>query len=258
MIINNKKYNMDIVHADCIEYIRTLPTASVDLVFADPPFNVGKSYSPSQTDALPRDQYIAWCNTWLAECVRVLKPTGSIFVMTVQSNVWFMQHALEVSGCVFRNIIAWHNSSMPVKNRFCISYQPILYYTKTSAAPFNFGAQRRKSTAVLPYGRTSSVGSIKDTWDDIKFVSAGCMAHPEAILVPGTKRKAHPCQMPEGIAERAILYTTREGDLVLDPFMGSGTVGVVAQRLCRRYVGIDKEEQYTQLASARISESAVQ
>ena len=79
------------------------------------------------------------------------------------------------------------------------------------------------------------------------------MAHKEAILVPGTKKKAHPCQMPEAIAERAILYTTKEGDVILDPFMGSGTVGVVAARLNRRYIGIEKEESFYNLANKRLT-----
>ena len=142
---------------------------------------------------------------------------------------------------------------MPVKNPFCAGYQPIIYHSKTAAAPFNFGAQQRVSTATLPYNRKLSVGSIRDIWNDIPFVSAGCMAHKEAILIPGTKKKAHVCQMPEGLAERAILYTSNEGDVVLDPLMGSGTVGVVAARLRRFYIGIEREQSFFDLATHRLS-----
>lgn len=178
--------------------------------------------------------------------------------MTYQDRVGDMMALLEGAGFHFRNLIVWHNSSMPVKNRFCIGYQPILYYVwDLKNFTFNFGAERRESDAALPWGRKNKAGSIRDIWDDIPFVSGGCMASREAILEPGSKRKAHPAQMPLRLAERMIRYTTNPGDLVLDPMMGSGTVPVVAKALGRSVVGIEKIAAYYELAKRRLVEESL-
>jgi len=222
---------------------------NVDLVIADPPFNLGKVYE----EKMDRGEYLEWCKMWISACANALSDSGSIFLMTYQAMVGEMMHLLEMEGLHFKNMIVWFNSSMPVKNRFCIGYQPILWYVKnTREYTFNYGAQQRVSTAALPWGRQNNSHSIKDIWDDIPFISGGCMASKEAILEPGTKRKAHPAQMPLALAERMLLYASNEGDVILDPFMGSGTVPFACKVLRRRCIGVEKYRSYYDLILSRL------
>jgi len=92
---------------------------------------------------------------------------------------------------------------------------------------------------------------LKDVWDDIPFVYAGCIHHKEAIMAPNSNSKAHPCQMPEKLAARAILFSSDQGDIVLDPFFGSGTVPVVAAKLDRRFLAVEIEQKFCEIALSR-------
>ena len=98
---------------------------------------------------------------------------------------------------------------------------------------------------------------MKDRWDDIPFVYAGSITHKEAIIEPGTNGKSHPCQMPEGIAKRAILFSSNEGDVVLDPFIGSGSTAVAAKLTKRHWIGIELSEKYCELARKRVAQCQV-
>lgn len=241
--------SVNLYQGDCLEVLPKLDM-KFQLVIADPLFNVGKPYERTK---MGKVDYWSWCWRWLKMVREVMSDNASIFVMTRQELVGDMMQILsEHVFLKFRNLIVWYNSSMSVKNKFCVGWQPILYYSVGSSPTFNFGAQKRCSQAVLPWGRENKAGSIKDLWDDIPFVSAGCMVSKEAILLPGTKKKAHPCQMPEALAERMILYCSNPGDNVLDPMMGSGTVPVVAKRLGRNCVGIEKRSDYYELAKKRV------
>jgi DNA modification methylase len=138
----------------------------------------------------------------------------------------------------------------------------LLLYGKTEDYKFNTYAE----VDMLPIERyaeyskrwrwggysTQYRGQLKDRWDDIPFVYAGSISHPEAILKPGSNSKAHPCQMPVKLVGRAIMFSTDAGDLVLDPFLGSGTTTVAAKELGRRWIGIEIEEKYCQIAVERL------
>jgi DNA modification methylase len=223
------------------------------MVFADPPFNLSKEFDTEMEE----DEYLDWCGSWVWLATDAIKENGSFYSMTIQEYVGSMMAHLG-QRCWFRNQIIWHNSSMPVKNRFCVSYQPILFYVRNiEDYVFNFGVQKRKSTAAIPYGKSNKAGSIRDIWDDIPFVSGGCMASKEAIFEPGTKKKAHPCQMPIALPARAILYSTNEGDLVLDPFMGSGSTLLAAKLNGRRAIGIERSERYCEIAAKRLEQGVL-
>jgi DNA modification methylase len=169
---------------------------------------------------------------------------GSFFLMTIQEHVGAMWEPLSKGG-TFKNMIVWKNSSMPVKNRFCIAYQPILWFVKDPENyTFNYGFEKRESNVVLPWGRKNNAHSIRDIWDDIPFVSGGCISSKEAILAPGTKRKKHPAQMPVKLANRMIGYCTNEGDTVLDLFCGSGTMPFACSLSGRKCIGIEKSPIY--------------
>jgi DNA modification methylase len=125
-------------------------------------------------------------------------------------------------------------------------------FGKTDKHKFNTYAQRRDITK-FRWGRyrTKPQGQLLDYWDDIPFVYAGAITHPEAILSPGTNKKAHPTQMPLSLALRCILFSTDAGDTVLDPFSGSGTTGAACIKLDRNFIGIERESEYIKFALDR-------
>ena len=234
---------------DCIKGLQQIDNETVDLIFADPPFNLGKKYGNYNDE---RDDYYEWCHDWIGCCKKVLKPTGSIYIMNVQQNIWMIQKSFEDHDFLFRNIIIWKNSSMPVKNRFCINYQPILFYTKSKKYTFNYNAEHHISKAVLPWGRRNKGNLMIDQWDDIPFVPGGCMASKEAILRKDSKAKAHPCQMPIKLIERILKFSTNKNDIVVDPFIGSGTTAVACKKLHRHFIGFEINPEYVEIAKKRI------
>ena len=154
---------------------------------------------------------------------------------------------------VFVNKVEWRNvSASHGKRGFWPSTQPIVVFGKTKDYHFNTYAQRRTITWLRWGGyKTKPQGQLLDYWDDIPFVYAGSVAHPEAILKPGTRQKAHPTQMPLNLAARCILFSTSEGDTILDPFNGSGSTGAACIKLGRHFIGIEREAEYVQLARSR-------
>ncbi len=244
--------NMEVLYeGDCLKIMRTLPSESVDMIFVDPPFNVGKKYGgKSNTDNRP--DYYEWCSLWIAEGFRLLKPTGTFYLMTIARHVFRMGCEMEKHG-VFINKVEWRNvSAFHGKRGFWSSTQPIAVFGKTDKYKFNTYAQRRKIEWLRWGGySTKAQGQLLDYWDDIAFVYAGSVAHPEAILRPGTNQKVHPTQMPVNLAARCILFSTDTGDSVLDPFSGSGTTGAACIKLGRHFVGIERESEYVKLALDR-------
>jgi DNA modification methylase len=135
---------------------------------------------------------------------------------------------------------------MPLKKKFTISYQPIMFYTKSNQFTYHHDADSENTKSAMPYGRTPKGSTMKDLWDDIPFVAGGCMASKEAFLYPGTKHKYHKCQMPLKLANRIILASSNENDIVYDMFSGSGTFLVKAAELNRRYIGTEISNEYVE------------
>lgn len=237
---------------DCLEILSGIADQSIDMIFADPPFNVGIKYSGQISDR--RLDYYEWCEAWIDQCFRVLKPTGTIYLMTLTRHLESLYPMMKARG-KFINQINWHNvASTNGKRSFWNEYQPILVYGKTTDYKFNTYAQTRIiADKNLRWGgySTEPKGQLLDYWNDIPFVYAGSIAHPEAILSPGTNSKAHPAQMPVNLAARCILFSTDEGDTVLDPFCGIGTTGTACIKLNRSFIGIEQSEEYCQLIQER-------
>lgn len=243
--------NGQIIHGDCLEIMRTLPDESVDMIFSDPPFNVGINYGKCKDR---KADYREWCAAWIAEGFRLLKPTGSFYLMTITRHLEWKMPIMAKHG-VFVNLISWRNvSGAGSKRAFWPEYQPIMLYGKTDAYKFHTYAAKDETGWTRWGGYTTEYkGQFKDRWDDINFVYAGSIRHPEAIMKPGTNEKAHPAQMPLGLPQRAMMFSTDVGDTVLDPFNGSGTTGEAAKSLNRRYIGIELDEKYVQLTQERIN-----
>jgi len=245
----------EIICGNCIDVMKEIDADSIDLIFSDPPFNLGKDYGDTSKDDLSFDKYIEWCDEWVKECCRILKPTGSIYIMNISENIWIFQRIFHDLGLRFKNMIAWKNSSLPVKNRYCLNFQPILFYTKSDKYTFNYGYESHISNAAMPWSRKNKGNLMIDQWNDIPFIAGGCMASKEAILEEGAKKKAHPCQMPLKLANRIIGFSSNENDLALDPFVGSGTFALSAKMMGRKYIGIDINSKYCDIAQKRIEDS---
>lgn len=240
-----------IICGDCIEEIKKIESESVDLIFADPPFNVGKFHN----DRLKAEEYYSWCENWINACFRVLKKSGTFYLMTLSRHLEKIYPMLGSRG-VFINELHWRNvSASHDKRRFWGSYQPILVYGKTKEYIFNTYAETREiEKKNLRWGgySTEPKGQLLDYWADIPFVYAGSIHHKEAIIREGTNKKVHPTQMPIDLARRAISFSTNKGAIVLDPFVGSGTTLVAAERLERNSIGIEINKEYCELSYNRL------
>lgn len=243
-----------LAHKDCLQFLREIETGTIDMVFADPPFNVGVQYKGYKDDV---NNYPGWCATWIDECFRVLKDTGTFYLMTLDRHLEWKMPLMAKHG-VFINLVKWRNvSAVHDKRRFWSSTQPIMVYGKTDAYVFNTYAQvRTRDEMVMSWSKKrASKGRFQllDYWDDIPFIYAGSIRHKEALLEYGSNKKAHPCQMPEMLAGRAIMFSTNEGDTVLDPFSGSGTTAVACCKLKRRFMGCEASREYFDLSLKRLA-----
>lgn len=243
-----------IENIDCLSFLKGLPTESVDMVFADPPFNVGIKYKGYKDLTV---NYRQWCADWISECFRVLKSTGTFYLMTIDHHLEWKMPIMATHG-KFINLVKWKNvSANHDKRRFWNATQPIMVYGKTGDYKFNTYAQvRTKNEMIMSWNKKRADGAkfqLLDYWDDIPLVYAGSIRHKEAILEKGTCKKAHPCQMPEMLPGRAILFSTDEGDTVLDPFTGSGTTAASCQKLNRIFIGCEISKEYYELATERLN-----
>ena len=244
-----------IYRGDCIEVLKSLPDASVDMVFADPPYNLqlgGDLLRPdnSKVDAVDDDwdkfdsvaAYDAFTRAWLAECRRVLKPEGSIWVIGSYHNVFRLGSAIQDLGFWVLNDIIWRKSN-PMPNfkgtRFTNAHETLIWAAKSrdqKRYTFNYDAMKAFN---------------EDTQMRSDWTFALCTG--EERIKDADGKKAHPTQKPEALLHRVLLSATRPGDVILDPFFGTGTTGAAAKRLGRHYIGIERDETYADVAETRIA-----
>jgi len=230
---------------DCIEIMKSFPDKSVDLFFADPPFNIGIKYDV-HNDNMPYDEYYNWCEKWIKEAHRLLKRNGSIFIAIGDEFAAEINIILKRTGFYFRNWIIWYYTfGQNQRKKFNRAHTHILYFTKDkSHFTFNDKAIRIPSARQLIYKdkRANPIGKIPD---DVWNFPRVCGTFKERI-------GNHPCQMPEDLLELIIKASTNEGDLVLDPFGGTGTTAAVAQRLKRNFITIEISKEYYNIILKRL------
>ncbi|HEU4378934.1 MAG TPA: site-specific DNA-methyltransferase [Hyphomicrobiaceae bacterium] len=238
---------------DCLEELAKLPAASVDLVFADPPYNLQLERDllrPNNTkvDGVDDDwdkfssfaDYDRFSRAWLAECRRVLKPDGAIWLIGSYHNIFRLGAALQDLGFWLQNDVIWRKVN-PMPNfrgkRFTNAHETLIWAGRDqrSRVTFNYEAMKALNDDI----------QMRSDW--LFPICSG----PER-LKDGAGRKAHPTQKPEPLLHRLLLATSNPGDLVLDPFFGTGTTGAVAKRLGRRWLGIERDQVYAAAAEARI------
>jgi site-specific DNA-methyltransferase (adenine-specific) len=241
-------YRNEILCGDCIEVLGAIHEPFADMVFADPPFNVGFRYDKYH-DKLEKNNYLAWTRDWMAVCVQVLKAHGSLYVAIADDYAAHIRLIGEDLGLSVRNWIIWHYTfGQQTTQKFAKSHTHILYFVKdTKNFVFNDYAIRVPSDRQLLYNdaRADERGKIpSDTWTCYSRV---CGTFKE-------REGWHPCQMPELLLARIIATSSNAGDLVLDPFSGSGTTAAAAKQLGRDYCGIDTSDDYVKNAILRLEE----
>jgi len=241
-----------IIIGDCIEQLSLLPEASIDLVFADPPYNLqlaGDLYRPnnSRVDAVDDDwdkfssfgAYDAFTREWLAACRRVLKPNGSLWVIGSYHNIFRVGTILQDLGYWVLNDVIWRKTN-PMPNfrgrRFTNAHETMIWASMGPKARYTFNYESMKAL--------NEDLQMRSDW--LLPICSGA----ERLKQDG--RKTHPTQKPEALLYRVILASSDPGDVVLDPFMGSGTTAIAAKRLGRTFIGIEREEPYAEAARERL------
>jgi site-specific DNA-methyltransferase (adenine-specific) len=254
---------------DCLESFRRVESESVDLVFADPPFNIGYDYDVYD-DRQDADQYLEWTSRWAAEVARVLKPNGTFWLAigdeyAAELKVIFHRD----QRLSLRNWVIWYYTfGVHCTKKFSRSHAHLFYFVKDAKHfTFNDSAIRVPSARQLVYfdARADPKGRVPDdTWIlRPQDVSDGFAPEGDTWYFPrvcGTfKERAgwHGCQMPEQLLGRIIRACSNPGELVLDPFAGSGTTLVVAKKLGRRYLGFELSPDYAAQIEARLAAARV-
>ncbi|GAG97650.1 unnamed protein product, partial [marine sediment metagenome] len=243
-----------ILKGDCVDILHSLPEKTIDLIFADPPYNLqlqNELYRPNMTkvDAVNDkwDQfdsfqaYDQFSQKWLAACKRVLKPTGSLWVIGSYHNIFRIGRIMQDLGYWFLNDVIWIKTN-PMPNfrgvRFTNAHETLIWASTGKKARYTFNHQAMK-------GLNDDLQMRSDWW----LVS---LATGKERLKDENGEKAHSTQKPEALLYRVILSSSNPGDVVLDPFFGCGTTGAVAKSLHRKWIGIERDENYIRLAQKRL------
>lgn len=252
--LSTDKIRNVILHGDCLAGLRSLPDACVDMVFADPPYNLqlgGDLRRPdnSMVDAVDDDwdqfasfaDYDKFSRDWLTECRRVLKPNGTMWVIGSYHNIFRLGTAIQDLGFWMLNDIIWRKSN-PMPNfkgkRFTNAHETLIWAARDESSKYRF-----------------NYDAMKVFNDDLQMRSDWLLP-----LCTGGERlknqdgdKLHPTQKPEALLYRVIMAATQPGDLILDPFFGTGTTGAVARRLGRDFLGLEQDKAYVDAAKDRIA-----
>ncbi|MGE4410455.1 MAG: site-specific DNA-methyltransferase, partial [Sphingobium sp.] len=241
-----------LIRSDCISAMRSLPDACIDMIFADPPYNLqlgGDLSRPdgSHVDAVTDDwdkfdsfaAYDKFTRDWLAEARRILKPNGTIWVIGSYHNIFRVGATLQDQGFWILNDIIWRKAN-PMPNfkgtRFTNAHETLIWASQSEKAKYTFNYRAMKTL--------NDELQMRSDW--VLPICSG----QERLKKGG--HKVHPTQKPEALLYRVMLACTKPGDVVLDPFFGTGTTGAVAKRLGRKWIGIEREDGYCEAALERI------
>ncbi|MEX0970212.1 MAG: site-specific DNA-methyltransferase [Paracoccaceae bacterium] len=251
----SKELPLDTILAgDCVEAMNALPENSVDLIFADPPYNLqlkGELHRPnnSKVDACDDawDQFASFAvydefsRNWLKAARRVLKPDGALWVIGSYHNIFRVGAALQDAGFWILNDVVWRKSN-PMPNfrgkRLTNAHETMIWAGKSDASKYTFNYEALKELNDGVQMRSDWVLPICNGGERLKDEAGD---------------KAHPTQKPESLLHRVLVASTKPGDVVLDPFFGTGTTGAVAKKLGRHYIGIEREAAYRKVAEARLA-----
>ena len=244
-----------VINQDIFEAVNFLPDNFIDLLFIDPPYNITKKFNKVSFREMEHFEYVKWLDSWLGKVVRVLKENASIYIC----GDWKTSAAIFITGSKYfkvRNRITWEREKgRGAKGNWKNCSEDIWFFTNSSKHTFNVNDVKLRRKVLAPYKdkdrnpkdwKQVSTGNFRDTfpsniWNDI---SVPFWSMPE--------NTDHPTQKPEKLLAKIILASTKKGNIVFDPFLGSGTTAVVAKKLGRKYVGVEFDEYYCCLAEKRL------
>jgi site-specific DNA-methyltransferase (adenine-specific) len=244
------------INQDLFEILDWLPPTFVDLLFIDPPYNLTKSFNALTFKEQSTAAYAEWLETWLPKLLRTLKPTASVYICGDWRSATAL-HLVAEKYLIIRNRITWEREKgRGATANWKNNSEDIWFCTKSNDYFFDVDAVKLKRRVIAPY--TDANGDPKD-WEQNKNGNYR-LTHPSNVWTDLTvpfwsmpENTDHPTQKPEKLLAKIILASTRPGDVVFDPFLGSGTTAVVAKKLGRKYVGVEIDSTYACLAEKRLA-----
>ncbi|RYE37650.1 MAG: site-specific DNA-methyltransferase, partial [Sphingobacteriales bacterium] len=255
----NKELQPQLIQGDCLENLKKIPSNSIDFCFADPPYNVKKKYN-NWDDGIDIKEYFEWCDKWLSELARVLKPGCTLAVLNIPK--WCIRHFKYLNTILdYQDWIVWEGRSLPSKNIVPIHYS-ILCFSK--GQPRALPAMVRTSPSEKEMG---AILSLKEGY----CIREGCIKTRKKLgindrehttniwwdihrLMHNSRRVDHPCQLPPNFMYRLISLFTNKNEIILDPFNGAGTTTLCAEIMDRKYIGIELSKYYNEIALLRHTE----
>lgn len=249
-IFGNNRHK--IIHGDALQALTQLDDNSIDLVFADPPYNIGKNFNGHKDKWATEGDYLAWCYTWLDVCIQKLKPTGSLYVMTATQFMPYFDIYLRKKLEVLSRIVwSYDSSGVQAKKYFGSMYEPILFCVKDKNN-YTFNADD-----ILVEAKTGAKRKLIDYRKAIPTVYnskkvPGNVWNFSRVRYRMDEYEDHPTQKPIALLERIIKASSNKGDIVLDPFSGTFTTSFVAKELGRNSIGIELQDKYVKIGLRRL------
>lgn len=244
--------NSLVILGNCLENLDKIADNSIDLIFADPPYNIGKNFGNNKDKWNSTEEYINWCKLWIDECFRILKKDGTFYFMTATQSMPYLDvYVSEKYNVLSRIVWSYDSSSVQSKKNYGSLYEPILMCTKSKNSKYTFnyedilieaktGAQRKlmdyRKKVPTPYNTQKVPGNVWN-FNRVRFQME--------------EYENHPTQKPEALLERIILASSNKGDIVLDPFSGTFTTSSVAIKLSRKAIGIELNNDYYKIGIRR-------
>ena len=242
-----------IFHGDCLEAMKKIDDESIDLIFADPPYNIGKQFGDFKDSWSSDIEYKEWCFKWMELCIKKLKPNGSMYIMTSTQAMPYLDLWLRERMTILSRIV-WHydSSGVQAKKYFGSLYEPILFAVK-DAKNYTFNAADIEVEA-----KTGATRKLIDYRKAVPTPYKTTKIPGNAWYMPRVRYRMeeyeeHPSQKPEALLERIIKASSNQGDVVLDPFGGTFSTSAVAQKLGRRSISIEMQEEYLKIGLRRLN-----
>ena len=243
-----------LIKGDALKVLRTLPDSSINLIFVDPPYNIGKNFNGYKDKWESDEKYLEWCYEWIDLCIKKLKDNGSMYLMGATQFIPFFDIFLRKKMHILARIV-WHydSSGVQAKNYYGSLYEPILFAVKDKDN-YVFNAQD-----ILVEAKTGAKRKLIDYRKPVPTVYNSVKVPGNVWYIPRVRFRMseyeeHPSQKPEALLSRIILASSNQGDVVLDPFSGTFTTSAVAMKLNRKSIGIELDDDYFNNGTRRLTE----
>ena len=241
-----------VINGDCMTILPNIKDKSVDLIYADPPYNLGKDYGNGSDNWENKSEYLNWCYIWIDECFRVLKDSGTIYLMNSTQNISYIDIYIREKYNVINNIVWYYDSSgVQSKHRYGSLYEPIIMANKSAKSAYTFNGGD-----IMVEAKTGAVRKLIDYRKsppqpyNCRKVPGNVWELPR-VRYRMSEYEEHPSQKPEALLERIVKASSNLGDIVLDPFSGTFTTSVVAKKLGRKSIGIELSDSYYRIGLRR-------